>query len=128
MCGQVYDLKVILIVPSVLPIVLVLPITCGIIPPEVAAAIGQDGTTMCRPITAALMLIALSACVSPEEERTAQLNQDRQTCTAYGLTLGTPQFAECMMRLGEQRAVTEMVYRQNASRLGAQLLNGQPAF
>jgi len=37
-------------------------------------------------------------------------------------------FAECMMRLGEQRAVADMVYSQNAARMGAQLLNGEPAF
>ena len=83
---------------------------------------------MRKPLLATMTLTLLSACVTPEERRAAQLEQDRQTCTSYGLTSGTPMFAECMMRLGEQRAVADMVYSQNAARTGAQLLNGQPAF
>lgn len=83
---------------------------------------------MNRLLLAPLLFSSLSACVTTEERRATQLKQDQQTCTAYGIKSGTPMFAECMMRLGEQRAVADMVYSQNAARMGAQLLNGEPAF
>lgn len=79
-------------------------------------------------LLAPLVFSTLAACVTPEERRAAELKQDQQNCTAYGIKSGTPMFAECMMRLGEQRAVADMVYSQNAARMGTQLLNGPPMF
>lgn len=79
-------------------------------------------------LTTLLIVTALSACVSAEEERAAELRSDRETCIAYGFTPATPDFAECMIRVDERRAVQDMIYRQNAARIGQQLLNGPPVF
>ena len=39
----------------------------------------------------------LSACfMTPEEMRSAQLNQYRTRCSEYGFSIGTAEFAQCM--------------------------------
>lgn len=47
-----------------------------------------------RAALAAVMLLGLAACVSPEELR----QQDEAACLSYGFQRGTPDFAACLQR------------------------------
>jgi len=47
-----------------------------------------------RLALAAMMLIGLAACVSPEDLRRA----DEAACTSFGFKPGTPEFATCLQR------------------------------
>ncbi len=46
------------------------------------------------PALAALALLGVAACASPE----AQAQQDRAQCSSYGFAPGTPDFAACLQR------------------------------
>lgn len=72
------------------------------------------------------LTLPLAACVTSEEQHAADLAADQKTCLEYGFQKGTQDFASCMMQLGDRRAVQDMVYRQNAARIGSQLLNDGP--
>lgn len=74
------------------------------------------------------VLMSLSACLSPEEQKAADLAEDQRTCLAYGFTKATPAFADCMIKIGDRRTLSDIQRRQAMSRLGAQMLNGQPAY
>lgn len=56
------------------------------------------------------MLLALAACVSPQEEAAraaAQQQSDRGECQRIGFTSDTDAFANCMLKLREIRAQEE---------------------
>jgi hypothetical protein len=44
-------------------------------------------------------VLVITGCLSTEELR----KQDTQKCTGYGFRLGTPQFAQCMMKMERER-------------------------
>lgn len=49
--------------------------------------------------TAGLTLVALSGCTSSEE----YARRDNATCANLGLTPGTPEFAQCRIRIADAR-------------------------
>jgi hypothetical protein len=54
-----------------------------------------------------LLLMAasvISGCVTPEQ----QLAQDRGQCASFGFSFGTPDFANCMMNLHDQRRMEDL--------------------
>ena len=68
-----------------------------------------------------LSVLALMGCESSAEERARIQREndtaDHQTCAGYGLTLGSPAYADCRLRLAQMRAdrraaIAEM-WRQN---------------
>jgi hypothetical protein len=46
-----------------------------------------------------VIAVIICGCVTPEEQRA----MDQQTCSGYGFTVGTDAFANCMMRISQQR-------------------------
>ncbi|WP_420961892.1 hypothetical protein [Brucella sp. IR073] len=62
-----------------------------------------------------VVLSVVSGCVSPEERamrreqrRLEQLQQDRMQCASYGFRTNTPDFANCMMNMGNQREMRKL--------------------
>lgn len=47
--------------------------------------------------------LALSGCMSAEETRRANFNDDVDTCGAYGARRGSDAYTECMLRQQERR-------------------------
>ncbi len=57
-------------------------------------------TTICLLVTGAL---ALCSCMSDKEREAMLAAEDSERCKSYGLQYGTPQYAECRMRIDQQR-------------------------
>jgi hypothetical protein len=51
----------------------------------------------------AVAAVCLSACVSDKERQAMLAAHDNETCKSYGLQYGTSQYAECRMRIDQQR-------------------------
>jgi hypothetical protein len=66
----------------------------------------------------ALIALSLAGCMSAEEQRAANLAQDRQQCTDYGFTPGSNAFANCMM--------TSSMHRDNLQQRQRALQAAQP--
>ncbi|TIN22094.1 MAG: hypothetical protein E5Y31_19065 [Mesorhizobium sp.] len=54
-------------------------------------------------ISAVCLLLALSGCVSPEQQRAKDLAGDRQQCSNYGFAQGSSDFANCMQTAAMHR-------------------------
>ncbi len=54
-------------------------------------------------ISAVLFGVALAGCMSQQEQAMRLAANDDAVCQSYGLTYGTPQYADCRMRVAEQR-------------------------
>jgi hypothetical protein len=60
----------------------------------------MKGTTVWIAVMGAL---ALCSCVSDKEREAMLAAEDSNRCQSYGLQYGTPQYAECRMRIDQQR-------------------------
>ncbi len=60
-------------------------------------------------IGCALLGLALTGCVSPEEQRA----MDQQTCMGYGFAPGTDSFANCMMATAQKRDEQQAAARRH---------------
>ena len=50
-----------------------------------------------------MLAIALTGCMSPEQERMVNLNEDQESCSSMGARYGTSAHTECMLRQQERR-------------------------
>ena len=50
-----------------------------------------------------MLAIALTGCMSPEQERLVNLNEDQGACSSIGARYGSPAHTECMLRQQERR-------------------------
>jgi hypothetical protein len=50
-----------------------------------------------------MLAIALTGCMSPEQERLVNLNEDRGACFSMGARYGSSAHTECMLRQQERR-------------------------
>jgi hypothetical protein len=51
-----------------------------------------------------LAVLALMGCTSAEEVRQKNAALDDETCRSYGLTFGTPEYAQCRQNIANQRS------------------------
>jgi hypothetical protein len=75
-------------------------------PDRASVVEGSGGSVIARVARfglAAGCVLALSACVTPQERRA----MDQRQCYAFGFEAGTDGFAECMMGLNQQRTRIE---------------------
>jgi len=56
-----------------------------------------------RALTLILCAVALSSCMASKEIAEKQAAADDAQCKSFGLTFGTPAYAECRIRLTEGR-------------------------
>lgn len=74
---------------------------------------------MLKMITAALAVLAMMGCATPQQ----RADQVHNHCTAMGFTPGTPFHAQCMYNTWAQLEAQRSAARQNMLRQGVYMMN-----
>jgi hypothetical protein len=61
-----------------------------------------------------MLAIALTGCLSPEQERLANLDDDQRSCSSMGARYGTSAHTECMLRQQERRDTESLRFAEQA--------------
>lgn len=64
--------------------------------------------------TVIMLVVALSGCVSPEQQRQADLYADQGTCAQMGARYGSPAHTSCMLQQQQRRDEEHTRFMQEA--------------
>ncbi|MBL0935416.1 MAG: hypothetical protein IBJ07_11785 [Rhizobiaceae bacterium] len=64
--------------------------------------------------TVTMLVVALSGCVSPEQQRQADLYADQGTCAQMGARYGSPAHTNCMLQQQQRRDEEHTRFMQEA--------------
>jgi hypothetical protein len=73
--------------------------------------------TTARPgfsIAGLCLILALGGCMSPEQERMANLDEDSGTCSSMGARYGSPAHTDCMLQQQQRRDHQSLIFLEQA--------------
>lgn len=61
-----------------------------------------------------LLALTLGGCLSPEQQRMADLGEDQGTCSNMGARYGSPEYTACMLQQQQRRDEEHLLFLEQA--------------
>lgn len=61
-----------------------------------------------------LLALTMAGCVSPEQQRMAELSEDQGTCSSMGARYGSPAHTQCMLQQQQRRDEEHLLFLEQA--------------